>query len=146
MKIRPSESSRHFVRYLFVGGFNTLFGFAIFAFLNWLFSGLGSFSYMLAWALGNVIAITVAFLGYKWFVFRTRGNYLVEWVRCFGVYSSGLLFSAIALPVTVMILHRTMHRPEYAPYFAAAVLTVVTVVFNFLGHKHFSFRSKSTEI
>ena len=41
-------------------------------------------------SLANLIAITVAFLGYKWFVFRTRGNYLVEWIRCFGVYGSSM--------------------------------------------------------
>ena len=28
----------------------------------------------------TVINITVAFLGYKWFVFKTKGNYLREWM------------------------------------------------------------------
>jgi putative flippase GtrA len=134
-------SGGQFVRYLLVGGFNTAFGFGVFAFLNWLFRGLGSFAYMYAWAIANVIAITAAFLAYKWFVFRTRGNYLIEWIRCFSVYGSGLLFGAVALPITVTILRRTMHRPELAPYLAAALLAVVTIILSFMGHKHFSFRT-----
>jgi putative flippase GtrA len=133
-----------FTRYILVGGFNTAFGFGVFALLNWSFQGLGSFSYMYAWALANVIAITAAFLAYKWFVFRTRGNYLTEWTRCFGVYGSGIVFGLVALPITVTILRKALHRPEEAPYLAMAALTVVTVFLSFLGHKHFAFRHKSS--
>jgi putative flippase GtrA len=138
-----SKASRwQFVRYVLVGGFNTVFGFGVFALLNWSFRSLGSFAYMYAWLLSNIIAITAAFLAYKWFVFRTRGNYLIEWIRCFGVYGSGMLFGAVALPITVTILRRTLQKPEGAPYIGAALLTVVTVVLSFFGHRHFSFREK----
>lgn len=129
-----------FARYMLVGGFNTVFGFTTFALLNWAFRRFGSFAYMYAWLLANLVAITVAFLAYKWFVFKTRGNYLIEWVRCFGVYGTGLAFGAVALPITVTILRRTMLRQESAPYLAVALLTTVTVVLSFLGHKKFSFK------
>ncbi len=86
---------------------------------------------MYAWFLANVIAISTAFLAYKWFVFRTPGNYLIEWIRCFGVYGSGMLFGAVALPITVTILRKTLHNPERAPYIAVAVLTLVTVLLKF---------------
>jgi putative flippase GtrA len=137
------KSFWQFVRYLFVGGFNTLFGYGLFAILNWLFAGhLGAYSYMYAAVLANLIAITVAFLGYKWFVFRTRGNYLVEWLRCIGVYGSSMLIGIVGLPILVPIFHRHLERPELAPYLAAAVMTVVTVLFSFFGHKNISFRQK----
>jgi putative flippase GtrA len=123
-----------------VGGFNTVFGFAVFALLNWLFRSFGSFRYMYAWALANFIAITVAFLAYKWFVFRTRGNYLREWIRCFSVYGSGMMFGFVALPILVTALRHTMRRPELASYLAVALLTTVTVILSFFGHKEFSFR------
>jgi hypothetical protein len=54
-----------------------------------------------------------------------------------------LLFGAVALPITVTILRKTMHRPELAPYLAVALLTTVTIIFSFLGHKHFSFRAEA---
>jgi putative flippase GtrA len=145
VKQQPSKSIRQFVRYILVGGFNTLFGYGLFALLTWFFRGLGSYSYMYSALLANVIAISVAFLGYKWFVFRTRGNYLVEYIRCFGVYGSSTLIGLACLPILVSILRRYLHHPQRTPYIAAALLTVVTVLFSFIGHKNISFRQKQVE-
>ena len=145
MKERSPKSFQQFMRYILVGGFNTVFGYGLFVLLNWLSRGLGSYNYMYAAVLANVIAISVAFLGYKWFVFRTRGNYLVEYIRCFGVYGSSALIGLAGLSILVPILRRSLHQPEQAPYLAAAILTVVTVVFSFLGHKNISFRPKQVE-
>lgn len=132
-----------FVRYLLVGGFNTIFGYSLFALLNWLFTDrLGPYSYMYASFLAGLISITVAFLGYKWFVFRTKGNYLVEWLRCLGVYGSSMIIGLVGLPVLVPILRQYLHRPQFASYIAAAIMTVVTVLFSFVGHKNISFRQK----
>jgi putative flippase GtrA len=137
-------SLSQFARYLLVGGFNTLFGYGLFALLNWCFTGMGPYSYMYATVLSSLIAITVAFLGYKWFVFRTRGNYLAEWIRCLGVYGGSMLIGWIGMPVFVTILRHQLHRPELAPYIAAAIMMPVTVLFSFLGHKNISFRQKRT--
>jgi putative flippase GtrA len=139
-----AKSLCQFVRYVLVGGFNTVFGYGFFALLNWMFTGFGSYSYMYAAILANFIAISVAFLGYKWFVFRTRGNYLMEWIRCFGVYGTSALIGLAGLPIMVTILRPHLQRPELASYLAAAILTVVSVVFSFFGHKNVSFRQKST--
>jgi len=140
VKPNPNKSLSQFIRYFLVGGFNTAFGYSVFALLNWLFRALGSFSYMYAWALANFVAITAAFLAYKWFVFRTQGNYVREWIRCLSVYGSGMIFGLIALPILVTALSHMMRRPELASYLAVALLTTVTVVLSFFGHKEFSFR------
>jgi putative flippase GtrA len=145
VKPHSHKSVGQFVRYIVVGGFNTAFGYGLFALLTWSFSGLGSYNYMYAAVLANVIAISVAFLGYKWFVFRTRGNYLIEWIRCFGVYGSSALIGLACLPILVPILRHVLRKPEQAPYIAGAILTIVTVLFSFFGHKHFSFRQKHVE-
>ena len=142
MKSSSNKSTSQFIRYLLVGGFNTAFGYGLFALLNWLFRGLGSFSYMYAWFLANVVAITAAFLAYKWFVFRTRGNYIREWIRCFSVYGSGMVLGFITLPLLVTALRHVMHRPELASYVAVALLTTVTVILSFFGHREFSFRQR----
>jgi putative flippase GtrA len=76
---------------------------------------------MLASLLSNLIAITVAFLGHKGFVFKTKGNYLKEWIRCVAVYSSGMLLTLAGLPILVPLLRRFLvQRPQAAPYVAAA--------------------------
>lgn len=128
-----------------VGGFNTVFGYGLFALANWSFKGLGSYSYMLAFCCSSLIALTVAFLGYKWFVFRTRGNYLVEYLRCFGVYGSSMLIGLVGLPILVPILRRFLKDSEQASYLAAAILMAISLVFSFLGNKHISFRQRSAE-
>jgi putative flippase GtrA len=144
VKSESHKSLLQFARYILVGGFNTVFGYGIFALLNWFFTGWGSFSYMYAAALGSLISITVAFLGYKWFVFRTRGNYLREWIRCFGVYGSSALFGLAGLPILVPVLRHHLRNPGQASYIAAAMMTVVTVIFSFWGHKNISFRQRLT--
>lgn len=145
MKEQSSKSPRQFVRYLLVGGFNTVFGYGVFALLNWTLRGLGNYSYMYAAVLANFIAITVAFLGYKWFVFKTRGNYLMEWIRCFGVYGTSMLIGLAGLPILVALLRPRLRNPGWASYLAAAIMTSITVIFSFFGHKNVSFRKSVSE-
>lgn len=127
-------------RYVLVGAFNTGFGYSLFVALNYLFRRLGIYGSELASLLGNIIAITTAFLGYKWFVFRTHGNYLREWLRCISVYGTSLAFSLVMLPPLTLLLRRWCGATQTASNLAAAILTFVTVVASYFGHKHFSFR------
>jgi len=140
VKQSSEKSIDQLMRYILIGGLNTVFGYGMFALLTWSFRGMNSYSYMYAAVLANFITISVAFLGYKWFVFRTSGNYLAEYIRCFGVYGSSVLIALAGLPILVAILRRGLHRPEQAPYIAGAIMLVVTVMLSFLGHKNISFR------
>jgi putative flippase GtrA len=130
-----------FGRYLLVGLWNTLFGYGTFALLTALLNSIVPHSYILASLLSSVLNITVAYFGYKWFVFKTKGNYLREWIRCVIVYSGGIGFSLIALPVLVLVIRRNTRFVAGAPYIAGAILMAVVVVYSFLGHRKFSFRS-----
>lgn len=160
--------SWQFVQYLLVGGWNTAFGYFTYAALTWLLSRRLAHAYMYAAVIGNFINITVAFLGYKWFVFKTRGNYLKEWLRCFVVYGTAALPGLLLLPILVSALVYVLHVPTgattghatqfqftanylrstfvTAPYIAGAMLTATTVVFSFFGHKHFSFRQSKDPV
>ena len=130
-----------FGRYLLVGAWNTLFGYGSYALFTAILSPLIPHSYIAACVISSVLNISVAYFGYKVFVFKTKGNYLREWIRCVGVYSGGILFGVIALPVLVTIIRRNTRFIAAAPYIAGALLTGVTVIYSFLGHKKFSFRS-----
>jgi putative flippase GtrA len=129
-----------FLRYLLVGGWNTLFGYCIYALFTALLMPRLRFGYIYAAVFSNLIAITVAYFGYKFLVFKTRGNYISEWFRCILVYGSGLLPGLILLPLLVEGLHHGFHLQSSAPYIAGALLTGFTVIYSFFGHKHFSFR------
>jgi putative flippase GtrA len=128
------------IRYLLVGGFNTCFGYSLFVGLNYLFRALGVYGSEIASLLSNIIAITVAFLGYKWFVFRTRGHYFREWLRCLSVYGTSMVFSLIMLPPLTLLLRHWFGRSQMASNVAAAILTAFIVAASYFGHKHFSFR------
>jgi len=132
-----------FGRYLLVGGWNTLFGYSTFAVLTATLKPYVPQSYMPAAVLSSLLNITVAFLGYKWFVFKTKGNYLREWVRCLAVYGSSIAVGVAALPFFVWVIRSTTRFDRQAPYLAGALLLGFGVIYNFLGHRNFSFRPAS---
>lgn len=136
---QPRTIPTTLLRYLAVGVVNTAFGYGCFALLTMFLTPFFAYGYVLASLLGNLFAITFAFLGYKWFVFNTHGNYLKEWIRCVGVYTGSMLLSAAALPILVPIIRHQTGNAHSAPYIAGAIVLVFSVAFSFFGHRHISF-------
>jgi putative flippase GtrA len=133
------------VRYLLVGAWNTFFGYGCFFALAWLFLKFMPLHPSLAASTASLVAacasITVSFIGYKFFVFKTKNNFLREFARSFLVYLPTLVINAIAIAPLTAILRRVFpHYGPQAPYVAGALLMCLTVVISFFGHKHISFR------
>ena len=128
-----------FSRYLLVGIWNTVFGYSTYAAFTAVLTPHVPHAYILASLVAGVLNITEAFLAYKWFVFKTKGNYLREWMRCVVVYSGGILVGVLLLPVFVFALRHLTRFNSSAPYLAGAALTALNVLAGFLGHKNFSF-------
>lgn len=129
-----------FLQYLIVGGWNTAFAYGSYALLTALLQPHFAHGYLVASVLASFINITVSFLGYKWFVFKTKGNYLGEWMRAVAVYSSAIVIGTASLPPLVVLLRHRI-RPALAPYTAGAVVMFFSVLYSFLGHRKFSFRA-----
>jgi putative flippase GtrA len=129
-----------FARYLMVGLWNTVFGYSTYALFTALLMPRMRFGYILASVFSSLLNITVAYFGYKFFIFKTQGNYLAEWFRCILVYGSALLPGLVLLPLLVEGLHYGFHLDRSAPYIAGALWMGLTVIYSFLGHKNFSFR------
>ena len=136
----PPRDYRRILRFLVVGGWNTAFGYALFAGFNYLFTGVIPYPYMAANVLAYVVSITVAYFGYKVFVFKTRGNYLREYLRTYVVYGASCLTSLALLPVCVALVRLVYPNPVLAPYIAQAVVMPIVVAMSYFGHKKFSFR------
>ncbi len=105
---------RQFVRYVSVGIWNTVFGYASFAASLFLFSHLLPQRFLyLAVVVASLICtplnITMAYFCYKFFVFRTKGNYLMEWLRCFAVYGLGMLPGLLILSALTRLLQTLLH-------------------------------------
>lgn len=133
------------IRFLLVGVSNTLISLALYSAFVILFSYLLPHSGKplivdIASILSKPIAITIAFLCYKHFVFRTKGNYLREWLRCFAVYGISTPAELIILPiVTSLFLHVTVLR-TVAPFLAGVVNSVIIATYSYFAHKKFSFK------
>jgi putative flippase GtrA len=138
------------LRYLVVGTWNTLFGYGCFflilrLFLHWLPAQL-ALSASIAYVFATVINVTVSFLGYKWFVFCTRGNYLREYRRSLLIYLPSLAINAVAIAPLTALLRLAPHLKTQAPYVAGAVLACFTVISTFFGHKHVSFKNEARDL
>jgi len=133
------------IRYLLVGGFNTVFAIVLarlFVFpVQWLFPKL---SLAVALPIANYtswpFAITVSFLGFKWFVFRTHGNYLKEWLKCFAVYGVTLPIPGIVLPLFTALFVRYPVTSKHAALLALMINSGAIASFAYVAHKKFSFK------
>lgn len=137
---------RQIVRYLLVGAGNTFFGYTMFAVLVYILSDLIIYGYIVAAIISNIFAITVAYIGYKCFVFKTAGNYLREYLRFYTVYGVAAGVNLVLLPVFVTALNLTSIPKGYSPYVAGALLTVITVILSFFGHRNFSFIPQKVDL
>ena len=120
----------HLALYLIVGGWNTLFGIGIYALL---YGILHSYVNYLVLAIpANVLAITNAYFSYKFFVFKTRGNYVREYLRCYLVYGGSTMLGLALMYILVSIFG--LH-----PVLAQSLCVIISIVSGYMGHKRFTF-------
>ncbi|WP_190320110.1 GtrA family protein [Candidatus Enterovibrio escicola] len=118
------------IRFILVGGFNTIFGFVVFTLLCLLADDYSN--YLIILVSSNLIAVVVAFLMLKFLVFQTKGNYLKEFMRCYLTYLVMLGINVLLLYLMVDVLAQDIVISQF-------VITVLIVIFSYLGHKYFSF-------
>jgi putative flippase GtrA len=119
------------LRFLIAGGWNTAFGYASLALLYYLFSD--KIQYLILIAFSTILNITNAYICHKFFVFRTKGNYLKEYLRYYVVYSIPIGLAFVLFPFCIEVLGMNF-------YVVQAILTFITVITSYFGHKHVSFR------
>jgi putative flippase GtrA len=121
-----------FIKFLLVGGYNTVVGYACFAFLFFL---LPKVHYLLIALISNFISILNAFIAYKYIVFKTKGNHFKEYLKFNFVYLWAFLINLVLLLFLVEICR--IH-----PLLAQAMTIGVTAVISYHGHRNFSFSKK----
>ncbi|MEJ7894472.1 MAG: GtrA family protein [Solirubrobacteraceae bacterium] len=122
--------------YLAVGGWNTVFAFAMFAGLR---IALGdAVHYLAVLAIAWVIGVLESFVAYRLIVFRVHGHVLRDLARFSSVYVGAFLFNLAALPLAVDVIGIQV-------LVAQAAVVLVTVVSSFVLHRRFSFRREVPE-
>jgi putative flippase GtrA len=128
--LRFARRRREQITYLVVGGWNTVFGYLVWALLQFLLGGV--LHYLVILVLAWPIAVLNAYLCYRHFVFRSHGSVVRELPRFSLVYVGTLLAGLVALPILLHVL-------PYTIYAIQAGYTAVVVVLSYLAHKFFSF-------
>ena len=126
------------LRFLLVGGFNTVFAYAVFFALYWLFSNLNIWDFdkivisNVALVVQYFITINLSFVTMRYYVFQSHGNWKKELLKAWSVYV-GLLF--INAPVISFLIWLGIH-----PLLAQALYLTFSTIITFLLHKYYSFR------
>lgn len=147
MDIRSSHHSNHFTdfgiemmakllqsdktRYLLAGAWNTAFGYGLGVGLYLLLSE--HLHTTLIALIVNSLAITMSFISYKLFVFKTRGNWVGEYLKAWIVYGNIALLSIIFLWIFVDVMKINI-------WLSQAITIMSTVVISYFGHKKFTFK------
>lgn len=128
---RVIKRHRQKIVYLLIGGWNTLFGYGVFVLLYNAFSKFVGYAVVLT--VSYVVSITNSYIGYKLFVFKTRGNFLREYLKFYVVYGGGYMLNLLMFPVFTGFI-------GVNPYYAQILITFIIMVASYMSHKKFSFR------
>ena len=141
MTVRASAGAlygrrREQILYLVVGGWNTLFGYGVFALLYHLLHDLAGMpkisGSLTALVVASIIGIANNYVLYRTVVFRSHGAVRHELPRFLVVYLVALAVNLVALPLA-------LHELSFNVYAMQAVYTVAVVVASYLANKYFSF-------
>jgi putative flippase GtrA len=148
VKIGKRLAEMQSFRFLVIGGCNTLFGiadtFVLLKLLLMLQPGEPKLMATVAMAGSSIVNIGFSFLTYKWFVFRTSGNYLKEYLRSLTIYLPSLALNTFLVAPLAVLLKRWTGYEHGSVYLAMGTILTVTIVFSFFGHKHVSFKQDGT--
>jgi putative flippase GtrA len=126
------------IRYIAVGGFNTVFGLCVFATLLLLLDD--HLHYVVILLITHLVAVLTAFVMHRTLVFQVRGQVLRDLWRFWSVYLINLAANLVLLPVGVEGLH-------LPPLLAQALILTGSAVASYVAHTRFSFvRKQSQEV
>ena len=116
--------------YLLCGLVNTLFGyFGSLGIYNALREILNTFCILL---IARIVTVSFSYFTYKIFIFKTKGHWLREYIRCFVSYG---LISIGSIAILLVLV-------DYAgvPFWLAQLFTIcIGVVFSFIAHSYYTF-------
>lgn len=123
------------IRYLLVGGYNTIVSYALYAGILWVMNGRHE---QVALALSFFISSLNSYWTQKIFVFATHGNVKKEYVKCLTAWGISYLMNVALLALFVDGL-------KLNPYAAQIMALVIVTINSWLMLKHFAFKEGKNE-
>ena len=127
------------LRFLLVGGFNTVFAYFVLNLLNILFGFIFQnilsdiVIVNLALVVQYILTINVSFVTMRYYVFQSHGRWVNEWLKAWSVYIFLYLINAPILTFMVAVL-------GWSAWLAQGVYLIFSTIITFLLHKYYSFR------
>lgn len=119
------------IRYLLIGGINTVFGYFVTVFLY--YSLTNSLHTLAILALANIVAISFSFFTNKMVVFKTRNKWMSEYLRYFFVYGN------IAL-VAILLSWILTDYIRIPFWLVQGFILPLIVIVAYLLHKKYTFK------
>ena len=125
------QRHKQFIRFLIGGAYNTLFGFVLFAVL---YSQFGNdYHYILLATFTSIASITNAYIVYRLFVFKSKGNIIKEYLRFYIVYGASSIISLVIMFVMVETF-------DLNPILTQGLIIITYAFTSYFGHQKFSFQ------
>jgi putative flippase GtrA len=125
------------IRYLVVGGWNTVFSIVLFNVGLWLFPHM---HYLAVFWAAWVFAVVQSTVTMKYFAFRSAGHVWHQVGRAYVIYLPAQGLSTLLLWLVVVLLTNAHVAHGVAVRLAQLAAIGVSTVFSYVGHKYFTFR------
>ena len=121
------------IRFLFVGGLNTLVGYGIYALLVYI-----GVNYLLANTISTIIGIAHSYLWNRFFTFKSKNRAIKEITKFVSVYIVSYLIGMCTLFIF-------KDKLNISAYIAGLINLVITTLISYFGHKYYSFKKDENE-
>lgn len=122
------------IRYMIVGGWNTVFGYAAFTGLTLTLHQ--RLHYVVILLIGHILTVSQGFVLHRSVVYRVNGHLLRDFARFQLMYAGALGANAVLLLALV-------HNADLPVLLAQALIVIALPLVTYFGHKHFTFRRAS---
>ena len=135
------------LRFLLVGGFNTVTAFIIYYVILYLSFGREQLSLLLM----NLININISIITMRYYVFRSHGNFGQEYIKAFSSYIILYFVNMALLAFFVSVIHISealsadsfwVTIPNLNKAIAQMCCVCIITIITFFVHKYFSFRKQ----
>ncbi len=119
------------LRFILFGGLNSIFGY--FSSLLIYYSLIDLFGFILCAVMINIVNITFSFITLKLYVFKSRGNWVQEYLRSFITYLNIFILGFVILYTFSELLN--------FPFYIASFLTILfCAIFSYFLNLKFTFK------
>ena len=119
------------LRFLIVGGWNFVFGYAVFAGLYWVLNGI--WPDWLISSVAAVLGITMSFVTHRFITYRSSGCWWREYLRFYVVYGGQSLLNVLLIWLLVTQL-------KLNAYIVQLTISIVLTLATYWAHKYYSFK------